>query len=383
MRSGIIPVLRRHERLRAGGLNLVASENSLSERVRSALSSDLAGRYGSEWYGGSRHAREIVEVAEALARKLFRAKHAVVTPLSGNLCDLGALFAFTAPGEKVAMIPFSGGGYPFGVGKFHRKPVSLPVECPGFPLDAEKSGKIISRERPALTILGASYFLFPQPVRGVSACVKRLGTGHHCVYDGSHVLGLIACGAFQDPLREGAELLFGSTHKSFFGPQGGILLTNSAACAAALRRFTDLDFEGGIGLVDNPHVNRIAALGLALEEMLADPGYGKRVVENAKTLAGALDEQEVPVRFRDRGYTESHQLLLDLDGERAAAFCRKLDAAGIFIDRSGRIGTAEITHRGLGPAEVREIARWMAGLFHGNAPRGLKKRIRDLAVSKR
>jgi glycine hydroxymethyltransferase len=324
-----------------------------------------------------------VEVAEALARELFRAKHAVVATLSGNLCDLAALFAFTAPGDKVAMIPFSGGGYPFGVEKFHRRLVSLPIEGPGFPLDAEKACKTITGQRVSLTILGASYFLFPHPVREIGTCVRGLGPAHRCVYDASHVLGLVACGEFQDPLREGAELLFGSTHKSFFGPQGGILMTDSAECAAAVRRFTDLDFEGGIGLVDNPHVNRIAALGLALEEMLDDRSYGRRVIENAKALAGALDEQGIPVWFRDRGYTESHQVLLDLDRDLAANFCRKLDEAGIFIDLSGRIGTAEVTHRGMGPAEVREIARWMAGIFHGNAPRDVKKRIRELAASKR
>ena len=192
-----------------------------------------------------------------------------------------------------------------------------------------------------LAFLGASFIPFPHPVSAIRKGLEESGYRGCLVYDGSHVLGLIACGHFQDPLGEGADILVGSTHKSFYGPQGGIILTDSPRLASSLRKMLELDLEAGIGLVDNPHLNRIAALGLALEEMLGDPSYGERVVENARALARSLDEPGVPVKFSDRGYTESHQVMLDLD----------------------------------------EIAGWIARIYNGDRPEDLRKQAGDLAGS--
>jgi glycine hydroxymethyltransferase len=354
--SKILSYIEEHESLRNRGVNLIASENVLSEKARKALSSDLAGRYHASWYGGTKFSKKIVETTEALASELFRARHAIVTSLSGNLCDLAVLFAFTAPGDPVGILPFTAGGYPLGVEKFHRKRWDLPVHKGTYDIDVKAAAEGMQRMKPKLNILGASYLLFPQPVEALAGAMRASSPGGLCVYDGSHVLGLIACGVFQHPLQEGADLLIGSTHKSFFGPQGGLILTNRDEHAAAVRKFLELDLETGIGLVDNPHVNRIAALGLALEEMLEDPGYGKRVVDNAKALAEALTEQGFPVRFKDRGYTESHQILLDLPPEGAEKLCHDLEKAEIYIDIGGRLGTAEVTRRGMGPGDMKEIA---------------------------
>ena len=366
--SALERLLAEHARLREGGLNLVVSENLLSPRVRAALASDLAGRYQDEGYGGSTRAREIVSAAEGLARELFRAKRALVSSPSGNLCVLAALLAFTSPGDPVAMLPFSAGGYPLGIEKFHRRRVSLPAGEGGLGIDAERAVELLAEEGARLAFLGASYITFPHPVRELRRGLQE--AGHDCllVYDGSHVLGLIACGEFQDPLREGADMLIGSTHKTFYGPQGGLVLTDSPELASAMRGMLELDLEGGIGLVDNPHLNRIAALGVALEEMRDDAGYGARVVENSRALARALDEAGVPVRFRERGYTASHQVLLDIGEERAMKLCRDLERAGIFIDRWGRIGTAEATHAGMGPGDMRAIAERIAAIYHGGNP---------------
>lgn len=382
MDSEIIPHIEKHERSRSEGINLIASENYLSPQVRKALASDLAGRYHTKWYGGSQIVREIIETTETLAKRLFKAKYAIVTPLSGNICDLTALFTFTSPGDKIAVVPFSAGGYPLGVEKFDRKLVFLPVEERSFNIDLAGAKRLIADEHPKLTILGASFILFPQPVREIGRWVKDGGRSSYCVYDGSHVLGLIACDQFQDPLREGAEVLFGSTHKSFYGPQGGILLTDSSEHADSLRNFLRIDLEKGIGLVDNPHPNRIAALGLAIEEMLKDPGYGGRVIENARALARALDESGVPVRFKERNYTESHQILLDLHPERAEEFCHQLESVGIFVDEGGRAGVAEVTHRGMGGSEMSEIATLIAEVYFKGKPASLRRRVRSLMDSR-
>jgi len=376
-------LIEEHERWRTNGINLIASENTISEPVRKALTSDLAGRYHNEWYGGSKVAVEIIEATESLAQRLFKADHAIVTPLSGNICDLTVLLNFTSPGEKVAMVPISVGGYPLGVKKFHRELVPLPVDEKTYDIDVPKAKETIFENDVKLTILGSSFLLFPHPVREMREVMEKKEDAAPLVYDGSHVLGLIACSQFQDPLREGAEILIGSTHKSFYGPQGGMILTNSLELAEACKAFLDLDLEEGIGLVDNPHMSRIAALGVAMEEMLADPDYGKRVVKNAKALAKALDELSVPIRFKDRGFTESHQVLLDLGQEEAKSLCHRLEAVGIFIDIGGRLGAAEVTHLGMGPTEMSEIASMISDVYNKKAGEGLKEEILKLATSRK
>jgi len=378
--SRVSPLVEEHERLRAGGINLVASENRLSAAVRQALSCDLAGRYGAEGYGGSLWARRIVEAVEELAREVFRAPHALVSPLSGNLCVLAVLLAFSSPGDPVAMLPFSSGGYPLGLEKFQRRRVDIPADPRELTIDAPAAARTIAASGARLVFLGASFIPFPHPVREIAAGLEELG--HRCLiaYDASHVLGLVACGEFQDPLREGAHILLGSTHKSLFGPQGGIILTGDAGLAASLRKMLELDLEEGIGLVDNPHLHRIAALGLALEKLAGDPSYGRRVVENARALAAALHEKGVPVRFADRGYTLSHQVLLDLGEEEARRLCRALEGHGIFMDAWGRLGTAEVTHAGMGRAEMEDIAEWISGVYHERPVPDLRRKVRELAT---
>ncbi len=351
-------LVKKHESYREKGINLMASENYLSPKVREALSSDLAGRYLSDYYGGSTYAREIVAHTEELFRELFHVKHAIVEPLSGNICDLAVLFAFSDHNDKVAMLPYTAGGYPLGLEKFGRQRVSLPNVKNTFEIDPKSSENMYGEHDISLTILGASYIPFPHPVEKFRAMVEEHQSYGKLVYDGSHVLGLLACGEFQCPLDEGAEVIIGSTHKTFYGPQGGVILTDSDEHHARFREFMDVDTETGIGLVDNPHVNRIAALGVAAEEMLDDRGYGKRVITNARNLAVALQELTVPVKFAERGFTASHQVFLDITPEDAVRLCHALEKVGIFIDTTGRMGTAEVTHRGI--TDMDDIAHRIA-----------------------
>jgi len=377
----IMELVKRHEKMRAEGLNLIPSENWLSPAVREALGSDLGSRYHSAWYGGTEHIRAIIEQTEELAKRLFRARFAIVTPLSGVTCDLTMLFSFTTPGDKVALPPFTSGGFPLGIEKFHRKRVFLPVDEASYTVDAEKAKAVITGERPRLAYLGSSFIFFPHPVRALCDHIREAQIPTRCVYDGAHVLGLIATGEFQNPLREGAEVLFGSTHKSLYGPQGGLILTNSPELDRAMRGFLDVDVDTGIGLVDNPHMNRVAALGIALEELGRDGGYGTQVIKNAKALARALEESGVPVRFGDRGYTESHQILLDLREVRARELCHRLEKAGIFVDEGGRLGTAEVTHRGMREEDMAAIAEVVSEVYKRGARDAARKKVQKIARS--
>lgn len=359
----IASLIRQHEHYRFSGINLIASENRMTSAARMAMSSDLAGRYGEEWYGGYRYAAELIAEVEQLARDVFQAQHAFVTPLSGNLCDLAALFSFTEHGDAVAAVPKEQGGYPLGYHKFGRRMLPLPMQ--DYDIQVEEAQELLAREQPAMTMLGASTILFPHPI--ASLC----GAGHDTLlYDASHVLGLIAGGSFQQPLQEGADVMIGSTHKSFPGPQGGIALTNSDEHAKALTEMLEFDFEGGIGLVDNPHLHRIAALGVTLEEM-RDHGatYARQVVANAQALAGALHDHAMPVWFADRGHTVSHQILLSLPPVEARQLCRTLEQQHIFIDISGRIGVAEATHVGMQEDEMETIARLIKAAAQGEQVR--------------
>ncbi|MBS3817533.1 MAG: hypothetical protein KGY76_08235 [Candidatus Thermoplasmatota archaeon] len=360
-KSEIGSLISKHEKVRDKGLNLIASENFLPEKAREALSSDLAGRYHSDYYGGTKTVRKIVERTEELAEELFDVKHAFIKPVSGNICDLNVLFSFTDPGEEVAMLSFDNGGYPLGLGKFNRERIDLPAKKNSYEIDPKKMEKIYEGENPDLTILGASYIPFPHPVEEINNLIDS--KKQPLVFDGSHVLGLIATGEFQRPLKEGADILIGSTHKSFYGPQGGLILTDDDGYAEKIRKYQDIDLETGIGLIDNPHVNRIAALGITLEEMLDDEGYGKKVVKNAKALASSLDDQGVPMKFSEKGYTKSHQIFLDIDWETSEKFCHELEKEDIFIDISGRIGVAEVTHRGLDEEDMELIAAEIAEVF--------------------
>jgi glycine hydroxymethyltransferase len=377
--SVIGELVARHEKMRSEGLNLIPSENWLSPAVRAALATDLAGRYHSSWYGGTEHIRRIIEETEKAARRLFRARFAMATPLSGLTCDLTVLHTFTRPQDKVAIPPFTQGGFPFGIGKFHRQRVFFPVDEATYVPDAEKAKGVLSAEKPALAFLGSSFIFFRHPVKAVADHVRAGNLPTRVVFDGAHVLGLIATGEFQDPLREGAEVLFGSTHKSLYGPQGGLILTNSKELDGQMRSFLDVDVESGIGLVDNPHMNRMAALGLALEELERDRGYGTQVIKNAKALARSLEDEGVPVRFAERGYTESHQLLLNIKEARAVELCHRMEKAGIFCDEGGRLGTGEVTHRGMREDDMAEVGALFAEVYKRGARDATRKAVYKLA----
>ncbi|MFO8110575.1 MAG: serine hydroxymethyltransferase [Thermoplasmata archaeon] len=360
-RENIAALIQKHEKIREEGLNLVASENWLSQQVKKALASDLAGRYHSNYYGGTMYTQELITTVEELAKELFDVKHALVTPLSGNICDLTVLFSFTDVDDRVAILPFTAGGYPLGLEKFQRKRVSFPNTPGTFDIDVPRCENLF-QQPVALNVLGSSYIPFPHPVKEIS----ELNPEGLTVYDGSHILGLLACGEFQRPLKEGAEILIGSTHKSFYGPQGGIILTDSYEHAEAMRFYLDVDENTGIGFVDNPHPNRIAALGAAVEEMLDHQDYGKNIVANSKALGRALDELGIPIRFSSRDYSESHQLFFDIPAEKGPFLCQLLEEEGIFIDVSGRFGTSEVTHRGMTPEDMDEIAHKIADAFPSN-----------------
>ncbi len=233
--------------------------------------------------------------------------------------------------------------------------------------------------KPGLIVLGASVFLFPHPVKEIAEVAAEIGA--RVVYDASHVLGLIAGKQFQDPVKEGADVVTASTHKTFFGPQRAIVL-----CRAGLSG--KIDYAVMPCAVSNHHLNTLAGYAVACMEMLEfGEAYAKQVVRNAKRLAERLHELGMKVVGEAEGFTESHQVVIDVgDGEKAAKI---LEKSGIFTNRcllpwSGgrpagiRIGVQEVTRLGMKEGEMEHIAELIANALQD---KDVREKVAELTMS--
>ncbi len=369
--------IREHENWRVlECLNLGPAENYGSPHMRSMYMGDLGNRYSDpeKFHKGTQYIDELVTLTEEIARKVFNARHADIRPLSGHLADMAVLASLADPGDKVLSVSPDNGGYPgiayVGLGKLLRlENLYFPYDDGSVNIRVKESASLLRSAKPKVVFFGSSFIPFPHPVRQLS----ELASGT-CVYDGSHVLGLIAGGVFQDPLREGCSLLIGSTHKSFPGPQGGIILSNNEEV------FSKVSGKIHPGIVDNIHLNRVAALTVALLEMMQfGKAYAQSVVKNSQALAKALAAEGVKVRGAAFGYTKSHQVLLDYDMGKLAFYAAKLEQANIIVDNGGRVGTSELTRMGYGTAQMEEVAELVSLVVLGKRPVDLvKKRVKGL-----
>ncbi|HDP96387.1 MAG TPA: serine hydroxymethyltransferase, partial [Euryarchaeota archaeon] len=275
----------------------------------------------------------------------------------------------TIRGDSLASISADDGGYDgYGDGYLpdilDLRAVHLPFDREHHNLDADRAAEMIRTEKPRLVILGASFILFPYEMGPIKDACED--SGSVLAYDASHVLGLVAGGEFQRPIKEGAEVLYGSTHKTFFGPQGGLIVTDRLDIMESVEKNLTWRF------VDNAHWNRIAALGQALLEMKEfGSSYAKQVVANAKALGKALSEKGFPIMFEELGFTESHQLLIDREEVNRKYGCSIndlsviLEKSNIIIDSVGRLGIAEATRLGGVEKEMTEIADMFISAIEG------------------
>ncbi len=337
-------------------LNLIPSENVTSPAVQELMSSDLGHRYTARdsFYMGTKYIDKIEEFGEKLAEELFHAETADLRPLSGHIADLIFLGNFTEPKDVVMCVSPEDGGYPGiwkdGLAKFlGLKVYAFPFAKREMNISIEKAREAIGKVKPKVIVFGASLITFPHPVQELADSARE--NDAYIGYDGSHVMGLIAGRRFQDPLREGADVLFGSSHKTLFGPQGGLIF--------APKEYGErLKQEIYPAFVDNAHWNRIAALTLALAESKEfGKAYAREVVHNAEVLAEALYDYGFPVMCQHLGFTKSHQVLLDYgDYEGGRVIAERLERANIIVDCGVRIGTSEVTRKGMKENEMLEIA---------------------------
>ncbi len=232
-------------------------------------------------------------------------------------------------------------------------------------IDTDKMLKEIRRLKPKVVMFGASLFLFPHPVKEAREACDEVGAS--IIYDGAHVAGLIAGGQFQDPLREGADVFTGSTHKTFPGPQGGFIFCQE-------KWADDIDEAVFPGTVSNFHLHHKAALAIALAETKQfGKAYAAQTVKNAQALAAYLDELGFNVLCKDQGYTRSHQVAADVSKIGGGSLvAENMERANIIAnknlfpwdhemgkdDPSGiRLGVQELTRLGMKEPEMKEVAR--------------------------
>lgn len=364
-------------------INLVASENIPSPAVREALTSDFGNRYaeglpGERVYAGCIYIDQVEFLAIDLAKQLFKAEHVNVQPVSGVLANLATYTALSDPGDTMMCLSISCGGHismgkrKFGgtAGAVHGLEIEyLPFDEGRMNIDVEAAAKKIEEVRPKILLFGGSVFLFPHPVRELCDIAKE--NGARVVYDAAHVIGLIGGKQFQDPLREGAEVVTCSTHKTLPGPQHGMILCSEELGEA-------IDHAVFPGVVSNHHLHAVAGVAITLAEMLEfGEDYAAQIVKNARALGKELFDRGFKVLCPDQNFTSSHTLLVDIteygDG---GALEKRLEESNIVLNRNLlpwdiregrhyknpggiRLGTSEITRLGMKEREMAEVAEFI------------------------
>lgn len=379
------------------GLGMIASENIISPMVQKIVGSDLHGRYAEglpnkRYYQGCGDFDTIEELGINLAKKLFNVPFANIQSTSGTVSNIAALKALSKPGDKITAVSTADGGH---ISHARMGAVGLrDLNLSTYPWDEERmepdidaSAKLIRETKPKIALFGQSVFLFPTPLKELAEAAHEVGST--VMYDGAHVLGLIAGGCFQDPLHEGADVMTGSSHKTFPGPQGGFILSSSDDDKYQ-RKLNNAVFPG---TCSSYHLHHVAGKVVALAEFIE---YGeelsKNTVANAKALGAALAAEGFDVLAESRGYSASHQVLTrhgELDSGAGAKAADLLEQAGIITNMnmlpgdtkamtpSGlRLGVQELTRVGMGTDEMIDVARFYSRvLLHGEEPRLVKKDV--------
>jgi glycine hydroxymethyltransferase len=366
---------REHEKI-----VLIASENYVSTAVLEAQGSIFTNKYAEgypakRYYGGCEFADIVENLAIDRAKQLFRAEHVNVQPHSGTQANMAVYFALLKPGDKILGMNLNHGGHlSHGAnvnfsGIFYKN-AQYGVNKEGF-IDYDDFRKIALENKPGMIVAGASAYSRILDFKIFSEIAKEVGA--YLMADIAHIAGLVASGLHPSPVPY-ADFVTTTTHKTLRGPRGGMILCK-AEHAKTIDKMIFPGIQGG------PLVHIIAAKAVALKEAMTEDfrQYQKRVVDNAKKLADELMKKGFKVIS---GGTDNHLMLVDLTnkgitGEKAESV---LDRAGITVNKntipfdekppsitSGiRLGTPSITTRGMGTAEVIEIADLISSVINNS-----------------
>jgi glycine hydroxymethyltransferase len=370
----IAGAIRDEIRRQQSTVELIASENFVSEAVLQAMGSPLTNKYaegypGKRYYGGC----EYVDVAETLAieraKALFGAEHANVQPHAGAQANFASYMALMAPGSTLLGMALAHGGHLTHGHKVSYsgivfKSVQYGLSPETGLLDYDQVLALAREHKPAVLVAGASAYPRFFDFARFRAIADEVGAKF--VFDMAHVAGLVAGGVHPNPVPH-ADVVTTTTHKTLRGPRSGLILSR-AAFAKAIDKSVFPGMQGG------PLMHMIAAKAVCLKEAATPEfrGYAKQVVDNAAVLASELMARGFTLVT---GGTDNHLLLVDL---KAAGFSgadaeAALHAAGITVNRNAvpndprppavtsgiRIGTPAVTTRGFGPTEMRLLAGWI------------------------
>lgn len=389
----ILDLVHIQNKNRSCQLPLIASENRTSPAVDEILISDLQHRYAEglprhRLYPGTHVIDLIEEEAQEKMLKLFGAGYVDLRPLSGTQANLCLYTAFSLPGDTIMRLGTGAGGH---ISSGSRRlggaagqvrlldTVPFAFDEEKMNIDAQESINIFNglckvKKTPKILLFGASLFLHPHPVKEIAEYVKACEPQVIIAYDAAHVAGLIAGGTFQDPFKEGADIITMSTHKTFPGPQHGCILGSPKLSEKLWRKVQKAVFPGN---VSNHHLAAMAGVGQTAEEMLRYGNqYATAIIANAKNLAVFLTAQNFDVLTVNgdiRNATDSHQIAIktpDNDGLKMETALEKSNILANknmlpFDSRFGRgprnpsgvrIGIQEVTRLGMKEEQMSEIA---------------------------
>lgn len=372
--------------------NLNPATNVMNPKAEALLASGLGSRPslgypGDKYEMGLEAIEEIEVIAADLACEVFEAGYAEIRVASGALANLYAFMATTKPGDTIIVPPAAVGGHVTHhaqgcAGLYGLDIHEAPVDRDGYTVDLDGLRKMALSLKPKLITIGMSLNLFPHPIAEIRSIADEAGA--RVLFDAAHQCGMIAGGAFANPLREGAHVMTMSTYKSLGGPAGGLIVTNEQDMAHAL------DAIAFPGLTANFDVAKSAALAISLLDWRDfGAGYAAEMVATSKALAQALSDEGLPVFSTSKGATASHQFAVEAAGFGGGqAASKKLRKAGFLAcgiglpvkpvenDMNGlRIGTPEIVRWGMTVEDMPRLAALIAEALRSNDPSAMAGRV--------
>ncbi len=392
----IIEITRKHNRWRRFEcINLIASENVMSPLAEAAYFTDMMHRYAEgkpkkRYYQGTIYVDEAELLVMELMSKLLNVEFIEPRPISGTIANAVVFKNLAEPGDKALIAPVQAGAHvshtKFGtLGALGIKQIELPFNLEEWNIDIDKAVRLIEEVKPRFVTLGASVYMFPHPTKEIADAAHSVGA--RVVHDVAHVLGLIAGKRWPNPIHEGADVATSSTHKTFPGPQGGIIFTNDRDLYKKIAKTVFPWF------VSNHHLHRLPATAVTAAEMLVfGEKYADQVVRNARAFAEALSAEGFEIPTENLGYTKSHTFVVDvrkLGGGAKAA--KLLEEANIILNKnllpwdppeavknpSGlRIGVQEMTRFGMREDDFKELSKFFREvLIEGRDPSKVREKV--------
>jgi glycine hydroxymethyltransferase len=381
-------------------LVLIASENLASRAVLEAMGSVFTNKYaegypGRRYYGGCEHSDTVERLAIERALSLFGGEHANVQPHSGSQANMAVYLSALKPGDTILGMDLSHGGHlthghPLNFSGRYFRVVHYGVHRESEQLDYENLERLAREHKPRMIIVGASAYARVIDYERVHRIAD--GVGALVLADIAHVAGLIAAGVHPNPVAH-ADFVTTTTHKTLRGPRGALILCRSRHAKA-------VDSAVFPGTQGGPLMHMIAAKAVAFQEAMSEAFRRdqRRTIENASVLASSLAEGGLRIVS---GGTDTHLFLVDLrpKGLTGKAVENRLERVGIALNKntipfdpekpmicSGvRIGTPTLTTRGMGPAEMRQIAGWILEALDGEPSEkkeaSIRERVRGLCRS--